>query len=79
MWGLPIGIVEAVAWHHRPNDSLTTTFCPLTAVHVADALTEETVSESNLDLDYLSRLGLQERVPCWQDMAGAKREAQIPR
>src|SRR5262249_8442016 len=39
LWGLDPSIVDAVAWHHRPGESSTTSFAPLTAVHVADALT----------------------------------------
>src|SRR5262249_45569964 len=34
LWGLPAPIVDAVAWHHKPSDSPTQSFSPLTAVHV---------------------------------------------
>jgi len=78
LWGLPSTIVEAVAWHHRPGECLTPGFCPLTAVHAADVLTEDGLGETDMDLDYLSRLGLVERVPVWQEMAHAAQE-RLPR
>src|SRR5882757_4698210 len=37
LWGLPITIVEAVAFHHQPQESAVKTFSPLTAVHLASA------------------------------------------
>ncbi len=36
LWGLSDGVVEALAFHHRPGDSPGTGFSPLTAVHVAN-------------------------------------------
>ena len=77
LWGLPSAVVEAVAWHHRPSDSLTQSFSPLTAVHVADSITQDGMGESVLDLAYLSRLGLSERVPRWQVMAQFPQEGRL--
>ncbi|MEQ1690560.1 MAG: response regulator [Gemmatimonas sp.] len=37
LWGLPLDIVEAVAYHHHPENALPTD--TLIALHVADALT----------------------------------------
>lgn len=37
LWGLPDELVEAVAHHHRPSESLTMGFSPLAAVHVAES------------------------------------------
>ncbi len=72
IWGLPDPIIEAVAFHHRPADAETHTM-PLTAVHVADALehkhregNEETGTE-RLDMEYLKKLGLAERLPVWEE------------
>jgi HD-like signal output (HDOD) protein/CheY-like chemotaxis protein len=36
LWGLSDGVVEALAFHHRPGDGLSLGFSPLTAVHVAN-------------------------------------------
>lgn len=38
IWGLPSGIVEAVAWHHEPSISAIMQPGPLLAVHVADCV-----------------------------------------
>ncbi len=72
LWGLPTSIVEAVAWHHRPAHCPARTFCPLTTVHVADALwyQDASANEQNppsaLDIELIESLGLTERLPVWQ-------------
>jgi HD-like signal output (HDOD) protein len=72
LWGLPDSMVEATAFHHFPSNSLGDSFVPLTAVHVANVLAHELYSEDNsaatgsLDLDYLSRLGIEGRLPEWR-------------
>lgn len=75
LWGLSDLVVEAVAFHHNPGQSLGTTFSPLTAVHVADVLErDDHASEAagrphELDMEYLTRLGLAERLPAWRELA----------
>ncbi|MCP3917504.1 MAG: response regulator [bacterium] len=71
IWGLPMTVVEAIAWHHEPSLSSRRGFCELTALHAADGIekalaidTIETV-EAFLDMDYLSSIGLAERLPAW--------------
>lgn len=65
LWGMPDGLVEAVAWHHQPSGCPGTGFTPLTAVHAADAiLTESDGTEP--DWTYLERLGLREHYPTWK-------------
>jgi len=72
LWGLPAPVVEAVMSHHTPLDSPAQTFSPLTAVHVADALVWERVgglvlgSRPVANVDYLTALGLTERLPVWR-------------
>jgi PAS domain S-box-containing protein len=71
LWGLPTSIVEAVAWHHRPSDCPARTFCPLTTVHVANALWQRNVTEEEgsmqvLDAALIESMGLSERLPVWQ-------------
>jgi putative nucleotidyltransferase with HDIG domain len=73
LWGLPQEIVEAVAFHHDPDNSVDESFTPLTAVHVANFLS---TSASDPALDpppvstiahaYLSRLGLEDRLDTWR-------------
>ncbi|MCX6903767.1 MAG: response regulator, partial [Verrucomicrobia bacterium] len=71
IWGLPVLMVEAVAWHHEPAQSADRVFTPLTAVHVANALvhaqtplSQETFS-SMVDARYLDQLGLSHRLGAW--------------
>lgn len=77
LWGLPNPIVEAVAFHHSPSRSFGEEFTPLTALHVANVLahersrTNEGSTVEQLDLTYLAKLGLEERVPAWRDSCGA--------
>jgi putative nucleotidyltransferase with HDIG domain len=70
LWGLPLPLVEAVAWHHEPGRTSESGFSPLTAVHVANVLAQETAPSEGprdqLDSDYLSRLNLGQRVEAWR-------------
>jgi HD-like signal output (HDOD) protein len=73
LWGLPSTIVEAVAFHHEPSRSEAPTLGPLTAVHVANVLEHELSGakipgcDPQLDLAYLTALGLSERLPSWRE------------
>jgi HD-like signal output (HDOD) protein len=79
LWGLPISLVEAAVFHHHPHRCLTKAFTPLTAVHAANVLQQESVvvpnpaSRAGFDREYLEGLGLWNRVPVWQDMADRKK------
>lgn len=66
LWGLPMPIVEAVAWHHRPGRVRMAGFWVPGAVHVAAAL----VSGSTVDEDYLRAVCQVDRLPEWRSMAG---------
>lgn len=73
LWGLPMPLIEAVALHHEPDKTADSTFSPLTAVHVANALIQSNEESSawdrpahGLNLEYLSRLGLQDRIETWK-------------
>ncbi|GIV15579.1 MAG: two-component system response regulator [Armatimonadota bacterium] len=74
LWGLPTSIVEAVAWHHRPSLCPARTFCPLTTVHVANALWHQNIPEQQedapqtLDTMLMESMGLTERLPAWQSV-----------
>jgi len=73
LWGLPDALVEAVAWHHAPGDCPGSGFTALTAVHAADVLTHP--DEGELDLVYLTRLGLHRRIDAWAGLAAGCRAA----
>jgi putative nucleotidyltransferase with HDIG domain len=68
LWGLPLGIVEAVAWHHEPARRTPLEFSSLTTVHAADAFVEDTTPHdgARLDLNYLAELELTEKVSLWK-------------
>jgi HD-like signal output (HDOD) protein len=73
LWGLPESIVEAIAFHHCPNQCPAKTLSPLSIVHVADRLEqgskEATDKESKIpgiDCNYVGTLGLESRIPSWQ-------------
>jgi HD-like signal output (HDOD) protein len=74
LWGLPNSIVETVAYHHNPRQCLAGGFTALTAVHIANALEHESHGtcglcySSKLDEDYLTSLGVKERLPLWRDL-----------
>lgn len=84
LWGLPVPVVEAIAFHHHPRLGAERTFSPLTAVHVADAflhrptVTDGSSADPRLDFEYLDDLGLAARVPVWRqefDQTNSTREA----
>jgi len=80
MWGFPASVVEAVAFHHRPAQARTQTFCALTAVHVANTLGRPPappgqLPQQSIDLDYLHGLGLAERVEAWKAMLEASQRS----
>ena len=81
LWGLGDPIVEAVAFHHHPSDCVETSFSPLTAVHVANVLQQELYQQkigdvqSQIDLIYLDRLHMTDRLPHWREAAGTVQRA----
>jgi HD-like signal output (HDOD) protein len=71
VWGLPVPLVHAVAFHHCPAETAETQFSALTAVHAADAITSATDAsplnrDIDMDLNYVDRLGLGARVDLWR-------------
>jgi HD-like signal output (HDOD) protein len=73
IWGLPLPLVHAVAYHHKPCEAGEGKFSSLTAVHVADAIiSEQDPSPLNhdaaLDLSYLSHLGLSDKESVWRNL-----------
>ena len=75
IWGLPDAIIQAVAFHHCPNLCPALSFGPLTAVHAANVLAHEAhgpdgdyCGAPQMDLEYLDRLGLADRVATWRTL-----------
>lgn len=77
LWGLPVTIVEAVAFHHLPNESTVKVFSPLTAVHIANCLIRQTSAQKEdavtlpVDAAYLAELGIEDRMDAWREAAEA--------
>lgn len=70
-WGLSTGVVEAVAFHHRPTLAKRQNFSALTAVHVANTIAKKGPSECGLNpqpvsMEYLAALDLAGRVDGWK-------------
>ena len=74
LWGLPPALVTAVSCHHDPRRQPVRGLTAALTVHVADALQANTAeheifSTAHLDLDYLTELGLADRLPAWRAAA----------
>ena len=65
LWGLPMPIVEAVAFHRAPRKSGLRSFWIPGAVHVAVAL----ACDEPIDEEYLAGLGVLRRLAGWRDEA----------
>lgn len=71
-WSLNQAIVDAVAYHHEPSCAPAPASLALAALHVANAVEEETQATAMgttcapMDLDYLGACGLIDRLPLWQ-------------
>lgn len=86
LWGLPVPIVEALAFHHYPAQGVQQDFSPLTAVYIANVIEHQIAKpkEANgtlpLDPDCLGCLGMEDYRPIWKQIlmeAGLKSEAYV--
>ena len=81
IWGLGDSLVEAVAFHHTPMMCVSSTFIPLTAVHVANALEEEARAAdfegeiNRFDETYLGHCGMQDHLVRWRAICRTISEA----
>jgi putative nucleotidyltransferase with HDIG domain len=66
-WGLPLPILEAVAWHHEPSKSSDTGFSLLAAVHAANIFAHQAGPQASpagqeppvaVNQEYLEGIGL---------------------
>lgn len=78
LWGLPLSVVEAVAFHQAPVRVSQRVFDLLGIVHVADGLAREVrpgvlesqgIPHPSIDHGYLSGLGVADRLPRWRETA----------
>ncbi len=71
LWGLPLPIIEAVAYYYAPQNLEHTGFDLVDAVHIASQLSQEArheISEEDLDMDYYEELGVAEHIPEWRQL-----------
>jgi putative nucleotidyltransferase with HDIG domain len=75
-WGLPMPVLEAIAYHHAPTESSDSSFSLLAAVHVANVFDYEKKSGDGAGLapqlsdDYIARLNLTEQMNQWREVCG---------
>ena len=68
IWGFPPSIVDAVAFHHAPQDCKQHNSMILAILHVAEAITHRSQNVSmeilleHLDLEYLDKMGIKENI-----------------
>ena len=67
LWGFSEEVVTCCAFHHHPSESIVHGFSPLVAVHVANAFDRKvpTKPEDQIDMAYLEKEGLSNRLPAW--------------
>jgi HD-like signal output (HDOD) protein len=81
-WGLPLPIVEAVAYHHSLPAARSARMDAVLAVHVGDALAASALSgESHIDIDVaaLDAAGVSHELPRWRDLAAREARAMLER
>ena len=73
-WGLPVKVVEALAYHHHLEHYSGQAFSLPLAIHVADALCHQAQTRPDqtpapqVDTAYLEELQLLDRLPEWQEI-----------
>ncbi|NRA40377.1 MAG: HDOD domain-containing protein [Planctomycetes bacterium] len=70
LWNLDDVVIESVAFHHKPCDSVVDGIGPLVILHVADAFSYgfDDVSQfkDRLDFDFLKRISCFDKLPAWK-------------
>jgi len=76
LWSLETPIIEAIAFHHCPANSMSQNMGLLTAVHIGNAIDHNGQPSTNgntdlqFDAQYLDTLGLADRIPEWRRVCG---------
>jgi hypothetical protein len=75
-WGLPLPILEAIAWHHDPGKCTEEGFSLLAAVHAANGFAQECRKNKgdeppdSISLEFLLRMGLGDCRNRWRELCG---------
>jgi HD-like signal output (HDOD) protein len=81
IWGLPAQIVEAVAFHHTPQDVAPVGMSLLGLIHVANGLVhdgdgeEDEAQGSWIDMDFLNSSGLYSGIEAWRGLSAEQKRA----
>jgi HD-like signal output (HDOD) protein/CheY-like chemotaxis protein len=88
LWGLPLELIEAVAYHHTPSRVKHAQTAMLAAVHVADAVIDATADQpekllNKLDAAFIARTGVHRCLTEWdidpdEDVHTAQQKADAP-
>jgi HD-like signal output (HDOD) protein len=70
LWGVPLDLIEAVAFHHTPSKVQHAHTSVLAAVHVADAVVDATADrparlQDRLDAGFIARTGVSRCLSAW--------------
>lgn len=72
LWGFANPIVEALAFHHLPGQSVGDSFTPLTAVYLAEVLLQQMEDETYVDgqavmfdEQHIQRIRKEDQIPLW--------------
>ena len=70
LWGVPLDLIEAVAYHHTPSKVQHAHTSVLAAVHVADAVIDATADrparlQDRLDAGFIARTGVSRCLSAW--------------
>jgi HD-like signal output (HDOD) protein/CheY-like chemotaxis protein len=70
LWGLPLDLIEAVAYHHTPSCVQHANTSVLAAVHVADAVVDASADRpakllDRLDASFVARTGVSRCLSAW--------------
>ncbi len=72
LWGLPIQVTEAIAYHHTPAAVPHRGFDAISAVYVANLLaheSDESCEKCEWDVPFLKAIGVGPQVPAWKEIA----------
>ena len=72
LWGLPLPLVEGVAYHHEPQLFSEKSFSLIGAVHIANILEREHADHdhviiSEINADYLATTGVANKLDSWRE------------
>ena len=73
LWGLPVSVTEAIAYHHSPSRVPHFRFDAIAAVYIANLLAHDNdgsvQGQTVRDLSLLQNLGVADQLPSWEEIA----------